>query len=229
MGHSRCLLLLRVQRRSDEIPVQIPVFPILPIPAPQCFVGWVPQLPDRLIGLIPGCDVCFYRPHPLFIWIHPCPFPVQLFVRRALCLLRMCDETLSGDLTALSARVERLEDGARRGKILRSAVPAQTGQASSPAPEAAPAPAPAAAEDAPPGRSRLCRRNPGSGCSTRRRPRPGQRPRRRRLPRRLPGVRVRQRPAVTGGGRWRRAAKAVCRPCTGYFWISAPACWRETC
>ena len=150
MGHSRCLLLLRVQRRSDEIPVQIPVFPILPIPAPQCFVGWVPQLPDRLIGLTPGCDVCFYRPHPLFIWIHPCPFPVQLFVRRALCLLRMCDETLSGDLTALSARVERLEDGARRGKILRSAVPAQTGQASSPAPEAAPAPAPAAAEDAPP-------------------------------------------------------------------------------
>ena len=47
----------------------------------------------------------------------------------------MCDETLSGDLTALSARVERLEDGARRGKILRSAVPAQTGQASSPAPD----------------------------------------------------------------------------------------------
>ena len=32
-----------------------------------------------------------------------------------LCLLRLCDETLSGDLTALAARVDRLEESARRG------------------------------------------------------------------------------------------------------------------
>jgi DNA polymerase-3 subunit gamma/tau len=28
-----------------------------------------------------------------------------------LCLLRLCDESLSGDLTALAARIERLEQG----------------------------------------------------------------------------------------------------------------------
>ena len=39
-----------------------------------------------------------------------------------LCLLRLCDESLSGDLTALEARVQRLEDGAARGQLIRGAV-----------------------------------------------------------------------------------------------------------
>ena len=66
-----------------------------------------------------------------------------------LCLLRLCDESLSGDLTALSARIERLE------QRLASGVPAA---APAPATRIAPAPAaapvrpvdPPPAEDAPP-------------------------------------------------------------------------------
>ena len=38
-----------------------------------------------------------------------------------LCLLRLCDESLSGDLTALETRVERLEEGVQRGQLLRAA------------------------------------------------------------------------------------------------------------
>ena len=37
-----------------------------------------------------------------------------------LCLLRLCDESLSGDLTALDARIRRLEESISRGQILRS-------------------------------------------------------------------------------------------------------------
>ncbi|WP_297983687.1 DNA polymerase III subunit gamma/tau [uncultured Oscillibacter sp.] len=39
-----------------------------------------------------------------------------------LCLLRLCDESLSGDLTALDARIRRLEEAAARGQVIRSAV-----------------------------------------------------------------------------------------------------------
>lgn len=39
-----------------------------------------------------------------------------------LCLLRLCDESLSGDLTALSARVQRLEEKVERGAVIRAAV-----------------------------------------------------------------------------------------------------------
>lgn len=39
-----------------------------------------------------------------------------------LCLLRLCDESLSGDLTALEARIQRLEEGAARGQTIRTAV-----------------------------------------------------------------------------------------------------------
>ena len=75
-----------------------------------------------------------------------------------LCLLRLCDESLSGDLTALEARVQRLEDGVARGQLIRGAV-AKSGEAAetpvreTPAPKAprkeptrtpAPDPAPAA-------------------------------------------------------------------------------------
>lgn len=43
-----------------------------------------------------------------------------------LCLLRLCDESLSGDLTALEARVQRLEEGAARGQLVRAAVEQST-------------------------------------------------------------------------------------------------------
>ena len=39
-----------------------------------------------------------------------------------LCLLRLCDESLSGDLTALESRIQRLEEALARGQIIRSAV-----------------------------------------------------------------------------------------------------------
>ena len=69
-----------------------------------------------------------------------------------LCLLRLCDESLSGDLTALEARIRRLEDRAARGGIapetaVQKAAPAV--QAETAAPKAAPA-GPGAPEEAPP-------------------------------------------------------------------------------
>lgn len=39
-----------------------------------------------------------------------------------LCLIRLCDESLSGDLTALESRIQRLEDAAARGEVVRTAV-----------------------------------------------------------------------------------------------------------
>ena len=71
-----------------------------------------------------------------------------------LCLIRLCDESLSGDLTALEARIQRLEEGAARGQIVREAVTQSTAAAGPaakevPAKKAAPVPAPKA-EDAPP-------------------------------------------------------------------------------
>lgn len=39
-----------------------------------------------------------------------------------LCLIRLCDESLSGDLTALESRVRRLEESAARGETIRTAV-----------------------------------------------------------------------------------------------------------
>ena len=80
-----------------------------------------------------------------------------------LCLLRLCDESLCGDVTALAARVERLEEGIARGAVIRSGVQTAQGSAQEPrqkaaAPKSAPreeapaAPAASApvAEDAPP-------------------------------------------------------------------------------
>ena len=64
-----------------------------------------------------------------------------------LCLLRLCDESLSGDLTALAARVERLEESAQRGQLLRAAA-AESGGGGRPAPKPTPAPTPV--RDAPP-------------------------------------------------------------------------------
>ena len=39
-----------------------------------------------------------------------------------LCILRLCDESLSGDLTALENRIQRLEETIARGQAIRSAV-----------------------------------------------------------------------------------------------------------
>ena len=70
-----------------------------------------------------------------------------------LCLLRLCDESLSGDLTALEARIERLETAVQRGQVIQGAA-AQT-QRPAEAPdkprEAPPAPkAEPAQDDVPP-------------------------------------------------------------------------------
>ena len=62
-----------------------------------------------------------------------------------LCILRLCDESLSGDLTALEARIQRLEDTLARGQVIRSAVE-QSVAAAKPAREAVPA----KQEDTPP-------------------------------------------------------------------------------
>lgn len=64
-----------------------------------------------------------------------------------LCLLRLCDESLSGDLTALEARVQRLEEARERGTVIRAAVE-QSGPPQQPAPKADRPAAPA--EEAPP-------------------------------------------------------------------------------
>ena len=60
-----------------------------------------------------------------------------------LCLLRLCDEGLCGDVTALSARLARLEEG---GPAAAVPSPART----APQPRPKPAPAPPPADDPPP-------------------------------------------------------------------------------
>ena len=51
-----------------------------------------------------------------------------------LCLLRLCDESLCGDLTALESRIQRLEEALARGQVIRSAVE-QSAASSAPAPK----------------------------------------------------------------------------------------------
>ena len=70
-----------------------------------------------------------------------------------LCILRLCDESLSGDLTALEARLTRLEETLAGGQVIRAAVAQSVAAAKAPAPEPAAeriAKKPAAAEDRPP-------------------------------------------------------------------------------
>ena len=56
-----------------------------------------------------------------------------------LCMLRLCDEGLSGDLTALEARIQRLEESVARGQVIRTAVEQN---AAKPAPRKIPEKAP---------------------------------------------------------------------------------------
>ena len=78
-------------------------------------------------------------------------FSVNLRTDAELCLLRLCDEGLSGDLNAINARIARLEDQLAAGTIYRGA--AATDASAMPAPAAeAPVPAeetPAPEEDLP--------------------------------------------------------------------------------
>ena len=72
-----------------------------------------------------------------------------------LCLLRLCDESLCGDLTALENRVTRLEDALERGAEIRTAVKQSVAAAEPPQAVEKPAPRPAKAapppaEDPPP-------------------------------------------------------------------------------
>ena len=53
-----------------------------------------------------------------------------------LCLLRLCDESLSGDLTALEARIQKLEEELARGAVVRAGMSGMT----APAGEMRPAP-----------------------------------------------------------------------------------------
>ena len=62
-----------------------------------------------------------------------------------LCLMRLCDESLSGDVSALAARIARLEEQLSAGASFaarQSAAPAAPAAAPAPAPKAVPAPAP---------------------------------------------------------------------------------------
>ena len=71
-------------------------------------------------------------------------FSVNRRTDAELCLLKLCDEALSGDLAALSARIARLEEQIAAG-VQFAASPA----AKAAAPAAAPAPKPKAADDVP--------------------------------------------------------------------------------
>ena len=64
-----------------------------------------------------------------------------------LCMLRLCDESLSGDLTALEARILKLEEALERGAVIRTAV--QQSTAAQPAPRAEPKPVPKAVKPVP--------------------------------------------------------------------------------
>lgn len=66
-----------------------------------------------------------------------------------LCILRLCDESLSGDLTALDARIQRLEDAVARGQVIRTAVEQSVAEVKAPV-EKKPAAKPAVKEEAPP-------------------------------------------------------------------------------
>ena len=52
-----------------------------------------------------------------------------------LCLLRLCDESLSGDLTALESRIQRLEEELARGAVIRASVAGAQQKQPEPAPE----------------------------------------------------------------------------------------------
>ena len=67
-----------------------------------------------------------------------------------LCILKLCDETLSGDLAALGARIARLEEQIAAGVQFAAKHPASA-PASAPAPATAQklAPAPQKAAEAP--------------------------------------------------------------------------------
>ena len=68
-----------------------------------------------------------------------------------LCLIRLCDESLSGDLTALESRVQRLEDAAARSEVVRTAVRESVKKETGPKPTARAEEKPAPkVEDAPP-------------------------------------------------------------------------------
>ena len=66
-----------------------------------------------------------------------------------LCLLRLCDEGLSGDLTALESRILRLEDNIARGQVIRAAVE-QSVEKAAPAPKQEKAVKQTAVDDLPP-------------------------------------------------------------------------------
>ena len=170
-----------------------------------------------------------------------------------LCLLRLCDESLCGDLTALENRITRLEDAAARGAAISAAVnqsvsaakaigaapvsQAPAKPASKPV-EPPPAEAPPPWDEPPLPEEPPMREEPGERVfdipedAIPVRPaqpmpsRPSRQPPflQRRSPRR-PFTAPRP-SAVTGGRLCPKTARARSFPCTGRFWTCAAACWR---
>ena len=116
-----------------------------------------------------------------------------------LCLIRLCDESLCGDVTALAARLARLEEGEPRRAAPR---PASIRPEPAPIPPAQAAPPPSPRLTRPPGttpRGRRTDRPPtASRCAGKRRPLWSAK---KSPPRRQP------RRGASCGGTWRRSAK----------------------
>ncbi len=74
-------------------------------------------------------------------------FSVNRRTDAELCVLRLCDESLSGDLTALNARMTRLEERLAAGAAFAASPAARTMPEPAPVPEPSPVPG---ASDAPP-------------------------------------------------------------------------------
>ena len=101
----------------------------------------------------------------------PCRTASSLRTDAELCLLRLCDESLCGDLTALSARLDRVEELLKKGVPARRERPAAQPAAERPAaPESRPSAdsesRPAAAEKRPPAPEEVPWEEPASARRT---------------------------------------------------------------
>ena len=126
-----------------------------------------------------------------------------------LCLLRLCDEGLSGDLTAIESRIQRLEDSIARGQVIRTAVE-QSVEKAAPAPKKASPVKQPVAEDLPPWEEPPVREEPGERVFDI--PddvnRPVERPMRP-APERVPAAPAA--PAAAVGGNWWRSLVETCK------------------
>ena len=142
-----------------------------------------------------------------------------------LCILRLCDESLSGDLTALESRIQRLEEALARGQVIRTAVEQSVAEraaeravpAVKPAPkveEAPPWDLPPLPEE-PPMREEIGERVfdiPEDVPPVRVEPKPEPKPAAKPAP--IPSVAAeapKAAPAMAGGSQWWRALSETCK------------------